>query len=76
MAQEADSWVPGRPHLGLPLPSQDAFPLGGMGILRVIGRSLEDVPSVLPHVDKAWKHILPQRGGSPLLSEGTFRDNI
>lgn len=34
MAPQVSSWMAGQPHLGLSMHSQDAFPIGGMGLLR------------------------------------------
>lgn len=52
MAPQVGSWMAGQPYLGLSLHSQDAFPLGGMDILRATEGSLGDVPSDLPPGDK------------------------
>lgn len=40
MAPQVGSWMAGQPQLGLSLHSQDAFPLGGMDVLRATEGSL------------------------------------
>lgn len=75
MAHQVGSWMAGQPHLGLSLPTQEAFPLGATDILTATEGSHGGVPSDLLQVHKTCKYILYHKGGSPLLNKGTFRDN-